>query len=69
MLGNLAHTMTMAGEYLSTGEAAELLGVHPDTLRRWERAGRVKAVRTPTGQRRFKRADIEALLHDDDEDK
>jgi excisionase family DNA binding protein len=43
-------------------EAADLMGVSVDTLRRWERAGRITAVRTPTGHRRFKRSDVEALL-------
>jgi excisionase family DNA binding protein len=51
-------------EYLAVGEAAALVGVSVDTLRRWERAGQIKAVRTPTGQRRFKRSDVEALLRE-----
>ncbi|MBN9374602.1 MAG: helix-turn-helix domain-containing protein [Cellulomonas sp.] len=49
-------------ELLSVGEAAELLAVHPDTLKRWERAGRIEALRTPTGHRRFRRRDVEHLL-------
>lgn len=46
---------------LQVGEAANLLGVHPDTLKRWERAGHIAAQRTPTGHRRFRRADVDAL--------
>ena len=53
-------------EYLAIGSAAALIGVSPDTLRRWEHAGRIKAVRTPTNQRRFKRSEVEALLSDDE---
>jgi len=51
-------------EYLAVSEAAALIGVSVDTLRRWKRDGRIKAVRTPTGHRRFKRSDVEALLRD-----
>jgi excisionase family DNA binding protein len=52
-------------EYLAIGEAAALIGVSVDTLRRWAAAGRIKAVRTPTRQRRFKRSDVEALLREE----
>ena len=36
---------------LRIGQAAELLGVSVDTLRRWEVGGRLSTVRTPGGQR------------------
>jgi len=42
-------------------EAARLLGVAPDTVRVWERKGKVSAIRTLGGHRRFRRGDIEAL--------
>jgi excisionase family DNA binding protein len=45
-------------ELLTIREAANQLHVHPDTLRRWEKAGHLVALRTPTGHRRFSRADI-----------
>ena len=32
--------MTKLSEYLTVGDAAELLGVSKDTLRRWDRAGK-----------------------------
>lgn len=41
--------------------AARELGVHENTLRRWEEAGLVRAVRLPTGVRRFRPEDIETL--------
>lgn len=47
---------------LQVGEAAQMLGVHPDTLKRWERAGHIASTRTPTGHRRFRRDDVEALI-------
>jgi molybdopterin-binding protein len=33
------------------GQAAELLGVSPDTLRRWVDTGRLRATKTPAGHR------------------
>lgn len=50
---------------LSVGEAAYLLGISTDTLRRWEKAGRISSLRTPTGHRRYDRAAVEALLTDE----
>lgn len=49
-------------DLLTTGEAARLLEVSIDTLRRWGEAGRIPMSRTPTGSRRFRRADVEAIL-------
>lgn len=49
-------------ETLLVGPAAELVGVHPDTLRRWAAAGRVPVLRTPTNQRRFLVRDLRALI-------
>jgi len=50
-------------EWLTVGEAASLVGVSNDTLKRWEKAGKVaEAKRTPTGHRRFRRGDVEQLL-------
>jgi excisionase family DNA binding protein len=42
-------------------EAARRLGVSRTTLIRWEAAGLLSAVRTPTGQRRYRDDDINAL--------
>ncbi|MBI2600466.1 MerR family transcriptional regulator [Candidatus Daviesbacteria bacterium] len=40
-------------------EAAEILGVNPETLRRWDRLGKLKAVVVSTrGDRRYRREDI-----------
>lgn len=44
------------------GQAAQQLGVSTDTLRRWERDGRIAPARTLKGHRRYTREDIEALL-------
>lgn len=43
-----------AGRHLLTpGEVAELFGVDPKTVTRWARTGRLPAVRTLGGHRRF----------------
>ncbi len=49
-------------EWLSLGEAAALLGVHPGTLRRWSDVGRIVSVRTEGGHRRFERATLQQYL-------
>lgn len=48
--------------WLTLGKASEMLGVDPDTLRRWADGGRVAVLRTPGGHRRFPRSEIEAML-------
>lgn len=49
-------------ELLPIGEAARILGVAVETVRRWDKAGKIASVRTLGGQRRFRRADVEALV-------
>jgi molybdopterin-binding protein len=46
---------------LRVGEAAELLGVSVDTLRRWEAAGRLPVRRSRGGQRLVGIADVRRL--------
>jgi excisionase family DNA binding protein len=49
----------MSGEWLNLSEAAELLGVHPSTVRQWADRGELPAQRTAGGHRRFRRDDVE----------
>lgn len=47
---------------IGISEAAELLGVHQETLRNWEEDGSLPAVKTPGGHRRYRRDKIEAMV-------
>lgn len=47
---------------LKPSEAARLLGVRPTTLASWARAGRLTAQVTPGGHRRYRAADIYAII-------
>src|SRR5215470_12613001 len=49
-------------EWLSLREAANLLGMHPATIRLWADRNEIPSRRTSGGHRRFRRADIEARL-------
>lgn len=43
------------------GEAAKMLGVSTDTLRRWDRAGKVRTTRDSRNRRRVSVAEVERL--------
>jgi excisionase family DNA binding protein len=43
-------------------EACTLLGVHPNTIRRWDKEGKIKVVRPEGGQRRIPEDEIKRLL-------
>jgi excisionase family DNA binding protein len=50
-------------DMLTVREVAQLLHVHPNTLRRWSNKGRIRAYRiSPRGDRRFKREEIARFL-------
>src|ERR671916_226051 len=48
-------------EDLAMGDAATALGVSLDTLRRWERAGKLRTTRDHANRRRVARREIERL--------
>lgn len=51
------------GELLKLKEASELLKVHPNTLRKWDEKGVLKAVRFgPRQDRRYKKEDVMKLM-------
>lgn len=49
-------------EWMSLRQAAELLGMHPATVRSWADRNELPSRRTSGGHRRFRRSDIEAHL-------
>ncbi len=49
-------------DWLSLSAAAQMLGIHPSTVRLWADKGLLPAYRTKGGHRRFKRQDIELWL-------
>jgi excisionase family DNA binding protein len=55
--------MTKLTEYVKTAEAAEMLGVAQNTLRKWAERGDIPMCRNPAnGYRLFKRRDLAAFL-------
>lgn len=46
---------------LSIGKTANILGVHIDTLREWDKEGKLTPVKTPGNHRRYRLEDIEAF--------
>jgi excisionase family DNA binding protein len=49
-------------DLLRPGEAARRLGVSLDTLRRWDRAGKLRCVRTLGNQRRVPMSEVKRIL-------
>ena len=49
--------------WLPLGAASRLVGVGPDTLRRWADSGKVQSYHTPGGHRRFLRSSLEAMIN------
>ena len=53
-----------ASELITINQAANLLHVHPETLRRWDSSGELKAIRVKDrGHRRYSLKDIEKLIN------
>lgn len=57
--------MNDATKLIKIREAAELLGINPETLRRWDNEGRLKAVRIGKRKdRRYKLEDLQKLIEE-----
>ena len=55
--------MTKLTDYVKTAEAAKILGVAQNTLRKWAEEGQIPVRRNPAnGYRLFKRSDLEKFL-------
>lgn len=50
--------MSDTNEWVSLRHAAEILGVHPATVRNWADQGDLPSRRTPGGHRRFRKSDL-----------
>jgi DNA (cytosine-5)-methyltransferase 1 len=48
--------------WMSIGDAAKYLGLSRDTLRRWEKAGKIKPVRSPTNRRYYTKNILDEAL-------
>lgn len=49
-------------QLLTSGEVARLFRVDPKTVTRWAKQGRLHAVRTLGGHRRYRRDEVETAL-------
>jgi len=50
---------------LTPSEVAAMFRVDPKTVTRWAKAGKLTSIRTLGGHRRYRAAEVEALLHAD----
>ena len=65
---NPAHNSQSDPEQLLTpSEVAAMFRVNPKTVTRWARAGKISAIRTLGGHRRFKASEIQKYLEQVDE--
>lgn len=49
---------------LTPAEVAEMFRVDPKTVTRWAKCGKISAIRTLGGHRRYREAEVRALLAD-----
>ena len=55
--------MTNLSDYMHSAEAAEYLGIHHNTIRKWAARGELPVHRNPAnGYRLFKREDLKKFL-------
>ena len=59
-------TAPQNNDLLTPAEVAVLFRVNPKTVTRWARAGKISAIRTLGGHRRFRRDEIEAVLRSEE---
>lgn len=52
---------------LTPAEVAAMFRVNPKTVTRWARAGKISAIRTLGGHRRFRKSEIDARLKEVEE--
>jgi excisionase family DNA binding protein len=61
-LNREANGLMISNDWLNLSEAANMLGVHPSTVRSWSDKGHLPAHRTQGGHRRFRRSEVESWM-------
>jgi excisionase family DNA binding protein len=54
----------MPDRLLTSRDVAEYVVAHPETVLRWVRRGEIPALRLPSGELRFREAEIDAWLEE-----
>ncbi len=54
--------MVVKEKLYTVKQASEILGVHPKTIQKWDKEGKIKVIRTPGGRRRIPESEIKRLL-------
>ncbi len=57
----MRNTTAATSDLVLTSEAARILGVSAQSVRQWERMGRLSATKTAGGVRLFSRSDVEEM--------
>ncbi|MGI9120709.1 MAG: BldC family transcriptional regulator [Acidimicrobiales bacterium] len=58
------HDVQTPETLLTPSEVAQMFRVNPKTVTRWARAGKISAIRTLGGHRRFRSSEIERCLQE-----
>ena len=64
MGGMQVKTAPRGEKLLTPAEVASMFRVDPKTVTRWAKAGKLSSIRTLGGHRRYREAEIEALLRE-----
>lgn len=67
MPGTSEHEPAGSDALLTPSEVAAMFRVNPKTVTRWARAGKISAIRTLGGHRRFRAAEIRRFLEQEEQ--
>ena len=59
-------SLNLDDKMLTPSEVAQAFGVDPKTVTRWAKQGKIAAVRTLGGHRRYRASEVRALLNPND---
>lgn len=60
--GRIAERLAAGDELMTSTEVSRTFQVHPKTVARWSEDGKIEAVRTPGGHRRYWKSEVVAIL-------